>query len=342
MPKKLHTIILLLCLVAAACSKSEDFTVKGKIADGATMNVRAIYYEDGKMQNSVFPADKGAFAFKGHSPEGAVIELLANDYRLLGRFYAADGDEIELTLYPKSPSKIQFKGNEIGERWAKVLNDNAALLDSKNTAGINAFVAKYVSAHRDDIVSTLLLMTSYDWSSNPAEGERLLASIAAEARPARLVDGCTVNLARVGKQAVEARVVPFSYIDERDSLANFNPRRQEMALLAFSNENSGRADSIVPALKRIHNARANEKKLRVLDFSLDSDTLTWRRLIRPDSAKYDHGWVAGSVAAPAVRRLGIPRLPFFVVIDSAGTQLYRGGSIKAAEALLKKKGLKTE
>ena len=320
-------------LLLGACSKSDSFSVEGKLADGATMNLRAIYYDNGKLQNSVFPTDKGSFAFSGQSEHGTIVELLSNDYRVLGRFYAVNGDKIKLTLDPKSPSRIKIEGNEISERWAKVLNDNAKLLDSKNTAGINAFVAKYIGAHRDDIVSTLLLLTAYDWSADPTEAERLLASIAPEARPSQLVDGYTLNLERVGKKASQARVVPFSYLDERDSLAHFNPRRQSYALLAFSDDRSGRPDSVIPGLRRIHRDGAKAlPSLRVVDFSLDGDTITWRRQVRADSTSFDHGWAAGSVAAPAIALLGIPRLPYFVLVDSTGTQLFRGGSIRAAEA----------
>ncbi len=338
--KKLNFVVaqillaMLLVLLVSACSKDKGFAVEGHVSDGATMNIRALYYDNGKLQNSVFPTDKGAFVMRGTSADGTIVELLSNDYRLLGRFYAVDGDQLKVTLDPKSPNKIRVEGNETAQRWAKILNDNAKLLDSKNAVHINAFVAKYVGAHRGDIVSTLLLLTTYDWSINPAEGEKLLSTIKTEARPAHLVDGYSLNLARVGKQAGEARVVPFSYLDERDSLATFNPRRQAMALLSFTDESSGRSDSIIPALRRIHDSIPDVKTLRVLDFSMDGDTLTWRRAVCADSTKFDHGWAAGSVAAIAISRLGIPRLPFFVVVDSTGTQIYRGSSISQAEAAL--------
>ena len=47
--------------------------------------------------------------------------------------------------------------------------------------------------------------------------------------------------------------------------------------------------------------------------------------------------LAGSVAAPAFDLMGIQRLPYFLVVDSTGTQLYRGPSITQAEKTLKSK-----
>lgn len=357
----IHPLLLALLLLPmlCACSKKNAFSVEGSISDGATMNMRAIYYDGGRLQNSVFPTDKGNFAFEGSSADGTIVELLSNDYRVLGRFYAVDGDEIKVTLDPKSVNKIRIEGNEVSQRWAKVLNDNARLLDSRDSKGINAFIARYVGSHRSDIVSTLLMMTAYDWSVSPAEGEKLLSSISPGSRPARLVEGYEASLARVGRDAAQSRVVPFTYLDENDTIGVFNPRRSTIALLAFSDQNSGRSDSIVPTLKRIYSdAKAKgrlaaksqpvlsdrtdsvakgSKGLRILDFSMDGDTLSWRRGLRLDSAGFDHGWAAGSVAAPAVARLGIPRLPYFIVVDSTGAQVYRGPSLKAAEAALGKK-----
>lgn len=329
--------VLFSALLAVSCSKPKDFTVEGTLTDGSTINMRAIYIDNGHLENSVFPTDKGSFTLRGSSADGTIVELLTNDYRVLGRFYAKDGDKIKLKIDPKSPNKISVEGNEVSQRWAKLINDNARLLDSRDRQGINAFVAKYVAAHRDDLVATLLLLTAYDWAADPAGAEKLLLSIAPEARPSSLVDGYSMNLARVGKRATEARIVPFSYLDERDSLANFNPRRQKLALLSFSDDRSGRADSIVPGLKRIWQWRGGDTRLRVIDFSLDGDTLTWRRGVRRDSTAFDHGWVAGSVAAPAFDIMGIQRLPFFLVVDSTGTQLYRGPSITQAEKTLKSK-----
>ena len=39
-----------------------------------------------------------------------------------------------------------------------------------------------------------------------------------------------------------------------------------------------------------------------------------------------------SVGTPAVRELAIPRLPYYIVADSTGRQLYRGQSASRAEA----------
>ena len=68
--------------------------------------------------------------------------------------------------------------------------------------------------------------------------------------------------------------------------------------------------------------------------SMDADTMSWRRNVRADSVSWPTAWAAGAIAAPGVDRLGIPSVPYFIVADSTGRQLFRGRSIKQAEALV--------
>ncbi|MDE6121334.1 MAG: hypothetical protein K2F63_06050, partial [Muribaculaceae bacterium] len=63
------------------------------------------------------------------------------------------------------------------------------------------------------------------------------------------------------------------------------------------------------------------------------DTADWRKSVLPDSASWRQGWAAGTVSAIGVDRLAIPSLPFFVVCDSTGRQIYRGSDMTRACAL---------
>ena len=100
--------VIFAALLAVSCSKPKEFTVEGTLSDGSTINMRAIYIDNGHLENLVFPTDKGSFTLRGSSADGTIVELLTNDYRVLGRFYAKDGDKIKLKIDPKSPNKISI------------------------------------------------------------------------------------------------------------------------------------------------------------------------------------------------------------------------------------------
>ncbi len=326
----LITLLTLLSAILPGCSGPDSFEVKGHVKGDATINLRALYYVDGALQSSIFPADRGSFAFKGRAPEGAVVEILDNDYRLLGRFYAVNGDEIDVTIDPKSPAAMKVeKGNEAAIRWAQWLNANAKILDGRNSKAINALVAKYVKAHPQDIVSTLIVTTVYDASADPEGASKLLSSIAPEARPTALTDAFATLLTYADTSAGKRRVSPLTLMAQGDTVTTFSPRKHRLSLLVFSDENSGRADSIVPALRRLRKAHT-DKALGIIDISLDTDTLAWQSSTRNDTATWDAAWGTGGIASAALRPLAIPRLPYFIVTDSVGSQIYRGASISQA------------
>ena len=72
--------------------------------------------------------------------------------------------------------------------------------------------------------------------------------------------------------------------------------------------------------------------MAVVDLWLDADTLMWNRAFRSDTIPWQQAWVPGSVAGSAMAPLGIPTLPYFIVTDTAGRQLWRGTSARLARS----------
>lgn len=349
---KITILLVLMCTALCGCSKDPVFKVEGTLRGGETMNLRAVYYnEQGEMQTAIFPSDKGKFFIKGQTGRGTMVEILSGDYRPLGRFWAEPGDKIELTLDVKNPANITAKGNDVSERWSTFLRDNARVMGALDPQAKNALVAKYVRQNPDDLVSTLLVLTSYDHSVDPEGGRALLEKISPKAQPDYLVQALSANLARItGGQAAQT-LVAFPYLNTADSLDTYNPRHHRHTVLVFTDDASGRPDSLSQALQRLQRGRT-ARQLAILDFSLCTDTMTWHRQLRQDttvvpralsqqsarcalpaateSTVWRHAWAPGSVAAPALGRMALPRLPFIIVADSTGHQLYRGQSITQA------------
>lgn len=327
--KKLSLYLsFLLALVLMACSNDTKFKIEGEVAGNRTMNLRIIYFGNDNINSVLTAARDGKFVFEGSVPKGTIVEIFDNDYRVMGRLFAENGDKLKVKIDPKSPYACEVEGNEISQRWCKWNAENATTLNSRNSAAINALISKYVKAHKDDILSTLLLISCYDASLNPAEATQLMASINKEARLLAPVDAWTAGNAHVRDVSVKAKVLPIRYMDDKDSIRSFSVKGKRLSLLAFSDRKSGRRDSIIPAIRRMR------KRVNLLDMSTDIDTMAWRRSAREDSVEWSTAWVAGNVAAPGVDRLGVSSIPYFIVADSTGQQIYRGRSIKRAEAVV--------
>lgn len=327
--KNLSLYILLLCAVfVTACSGSGKFKVDGTVEGNRTMNLRVVYPGHDNINSVLIAAREGKFQFEGQAPDGALVQIYDNDYRLMGSFYAKDGDELHVRLNPASPAAISVKGNDVSERWCSWNKANMKALQSRSAAAVNKAVAEYVKGHKNDVLSALLIMADYDASLDPAGASRLMASLSKEARPAVLIGMWQGANARVNDRAATAKVLPVNYMDTRDSLCVFSVKGHRLSLLAFSSQNTGRKDSVLAALKRL-NGRVN-----MLDFSTDDDTVTWRRSHRSDSVSWRTAWAAGTISAPGIDRLGVPTVPFFIVADSTGRQLLRTPSVRRTEAFV--------
>lgn len=330
----LVALLALLGTALASCSDNDKFTVKGTVEGGSTMNLRFLFVGDDVTNNVLTAARDGKFEFSGEAPaDGTMVRILDNDYRPLATMFVRNGDEMKVKIDPRNPYGFKVEGNDESERLSQWVAGNAKTLSSRDSRAINAAVAKYVGAHKDDVVSAMLLATEYDAAADPAGAARLAESIAPAARLETVTGQWTaVNQGR-GASAADVKVLPIKYFDRNDTLSTFRPADARVNVLVFSNYDSQRADSLLPALKKLKGRLAN-RRLALLDMSLDLDTMTWRRFMRSDSVDWPTAWVAGGIAAPAVERLAVERLPFFIVADSAGRQVYRGPSLTRAVAVV--------
>lgn len=313
-------------LLLASCGDGDTFTVKGTIDGNPTMNVRYVFFANGQLNRGVTASREGKFEIKANSPEPTILEICDNDYRPMARLYVSNGDEFECQIKRDRPYELKVEGNDVSERWAKYLNDNRDEL-TQSASNANLTVERYVSQHPDDIVSTLLMLTSFDASHDALHADSLMSSINQQYRPAVLIDGFNAMLQRLVDQAVSEPVTPLLYYNRRDSLTTFSPMTKDYSLIVISDDSSPRADSIVPELRRLSKSPLRPK-LQIIDLSMDLDTVRWHKSIASDSARWQQGWVAASIASPGINRLGVPSLPFYILTDSSGVQLLRSPFIK--------------
>ena len=219
----------------------------------------------------------------------------------------------------------------MAQEWARFLRSNADSLTAGPLAA-NRAIGRYVADNTDNLVSTLLVITSYDTGRDPLGADSLLELISPAVRPAALTEGYNYLLQRLVDNSSRGPVLPFRYLDRRDSLRTFDPADAELSLLVVDNNRSGRADSIVPELKRLRE-RAG-RKLAVLEYSVDYDTIEWKRSTRRDTATWTQAWGAGGISARGLENLAVPTVPYFIVCDTAGTQLLRTPALTPATALI--------
>lgn len=325
-----YVAVAVVAIMAVACGHSDRFVIKGEVAGGASMNLRVVYYTAGRVVTGVTAATDGKFAFDGVAPEDALVELYDNDYRLLGRLVARNGDDMEVRVDPAAPASFIATGNDITDRMTAFVSGQA----SATTEARNAAVATYVGAHRDDPVSALLLMTQYDTAvGGTTTADSLMSLISPESRATDITAGYIAMLARVSSATSHAPIASIPYLASGAKPQILRMRSNALTFIAVGDRAHHR-DSVISVLKDL-SRHERQGDFAVADLSVDGDTIDWSRSLRADSATWMRGWVGGSISGSALGRLGISRLPFYIIVDSAGRQLWRGTSSETARAKAK-------
>lgn len=310
----------LAALALTACSNNEQFRVNGTIDDNATMNLRVSYSDNGAIRNIVTAARDGKFEFFASARQPSIVVISDYDNRPLARIYAANGETFDIKIDRRKPYGVEVEGNDVSRRWAEFLSDNGA--DIATGKG-NEIIAKYISAHPDDLLSTLLLISDYDSSSDVFAADSLLSLIDAKARPTSLTDSYTFMLERLVSDKANARVAPFRFINA-DTARTFRPFDHKASLLAFTSEDDEGYKKLAEMLER---QAKKDRKTFVADLRTDPTSVSYEGV---DTFARVRGRLPGGITAAGVEQLGIPSLPFFIVIDRKGSQLYRGNDSGAA------------
>lgn len=320
---------LCLLLATVGCKNNSSFKVEGDIAGAVSTNLHIVYPGNDVLNNVMIAARDGKFTFEGRSDEPTMVQILDNEYNLIGFLYAENGDNIKVHISGRPLAISAIEGNDVNLRLSKWLTANADILKSKDSSRINKAIAAYAGANHDDIVSSMLVVSLYDAQNDPVGALQLLENLSPQARPGHIVEGLSMGLQRVAAPQATGKVKTIEYLSYADSMASFKPATAKRSLLVFTGEVRHRADTLLTGLRTAKNEGAN-----VVEFTLSTDTFTWRASVRDDSTTWTHGWIPGGLSAPTVSTLGIPTLPFFIVTDGTGRQLYRGASLTAARAAL--------
>ena len=325
-PWHYHIIYLVLSAVMSACGHSDTYRIKGTLTDEASINLRIISYYDGAAHTALTAATDGKFQFEGTVGGPSVVEIYDNDYRILSRFIARNGDDIDLRIDRTNLYKGSANGNDFNKQLYAFYNEYADTLVSQDTAFRNKLVADYVASHPGDPVAQIIFAAEFDSSAeaDAMTADSVYSLLAPESYIFDFATPVSRLNSRIGDEASRQPVAAFTYKTKNNRTATFTPQRHRFNVIAVSDGVRGR-DSVVEALRKIAKYQ-NKNRLEILDLNVDSDTLVWSQTIRADSATWTQGWAAGAISGQALHRLALPGIPYFILTDSTGRQLWRGRS----------------
>ena len=317
---KLLISALTLCLTA--CGSDDSFTVLATVDGLGTQNVRAVYRSAGRVNVLPSMALDGKFQFSGNAPQPALIELYT------GSLVVRNGETVEVTYKLNEPGTMSAKGSKISEQIARFRTANAEALNSGNIEAVNKAVEQYVSGNRDNAAAPYIVLTMYDQALDPVMADSLLSMIDPKVRPAGdLVSSYRESLA-LGLDTLSV-FSPLELYTTGDSVTTVAPRGARGVLLAFSALNADEPhDSLVRRLNAVHDSL--KKRVRVVELSIVGDTGVWNAQIDSIKPRYTRCWEPGGISSPALGRIAVRRLPWYVAADSTGAIVYAGDELAGA------------
>lgn len=330
---RLPISLLLLPLLLWSCSRADHFTLEGELEGDATANVELTYYTDGGVRRTSAVAKEGRFTITGSSQQPALALLTISGGAPAASLIVDNGDRIKLTVDSAMTGLTRLSGSKPSEKLWKFTRDNSQTLVAGSDAEINRLVADYVRANRSDITAAALMVTSFRTPGHEAEADSLVALIDPEARPAEVMHNFSESLATQISSEARGKVTNMTLYDRRDTTVYFAPYNQSASLLAFLSVRPAQRDSALRVIRLLADSLPR-RRFKAVEVTLAPDSAEWKRLTARDSASWIQAWAPATIASPAMRRMAVPRVPFFIVADSTGTQIYRGSSAtRAAEAV---------
>lgn len=324
--------IILVSIMLAACGQSDSFTVTADIESLGVETLTLSYFSHGHLQqvNAHAPEAGKPVKLTGESADYTLAWLRRANGETVATFTARNGDHIKVTVTENSLPEIT--GNAPCDSLSIFLADNAQLVRKGHSPRLSEAVERYVTEHPQSVTSALLLVTLFDAAAQPAMADSLYSRLATEVKSPGIVDGWAEQLSLATIDLMTQKIPPLTIYGPADSAITLVATAKPYTLLAFSQ--GTRPDSVDRGMRDMRK-KHSAKRLEMLEITLDGDSAAWNTSFGRDSATWQRGWNPGGPASPALRRLSVPRTPFFIVADSTGTQIYRGPSVSAAATMIK-------
>lgn len=337
----------LMALMLGGCAKNE-FKVDFEFPKDHVGNYMMTYYawdsHGGRWIEHTVSIQEGKASVDGITRQPTLIYI--SDASQPGTYmmvYAERGDEIKVSGEGKDMASWTVTGNKLSERWSAWRK--GAYPKKKDIKTLHKSIEEYVKGNPKDELSAILLLTEWNRREDPEGFVRLWNMIDKDSRSQQLIDICGAT-DFLGVEFITDADGNLEYA--KDPKMNILPLRtrdrgldtlklNKPSFLYFFGENNAARRETADSLKFLLRAYPDSSKHVMADVYMDSDSTTWVNAIRRDSLKgMTRAWQPRGLAEGSMVRLGVRRLPWFVVKDKDAKEAYAGSDIKEATAAFRK------
>ncbi len=264
--------------------------------------------------------------------------------------YVERGDKIKISGEGNDMSSWTVTGNKTSERWSSWRKENK--IGSADNSRLEKHIDEFVKKNSSDKLSAIIMLIEWNRRENPEGFLKLWNSISKGARSQEIIEMCGAtdllgvefttkadgNLASA-KDPKFNKVVFRSRDNGVDTLI-FN--KVKGTLLYFFTDNNSARHETADTIRNLSKAFPDSLKRIISDIAVDCDSMTWTMAIRNDSITgVVRAWQPKGIAEDEMVKLGIVRIPWFIVKDKDGNESYAGDDLKKAADQFRKEMNKT-
>lgn len=324
----------LFVLLLAGCGKSEfflDFTLPEDLSE----NFDVIYYatdkKGGLTIQAVASVMKGQCSLRGVTKLPTLIYLTAKKSKIPLVIYAERGNKITISGDSNEPLSWNVAGNDINQKLTAWREENLQTLKGANAESINKSVATFIENNPEDPVSLILLLCYFDRSVDENGYSDLMAALSSVDNKEQWItiaaraDQMTLSAAKPAR--IESLALR-SMQGGADTL--FFDGKQPGLLMFWQNDIKNRKE-LMDSLKTVVKEFSDSTSRIIADINLDPDSIVWKNTIKRDSLKnVARLWAPAGLADESVMKLKVGSLPYYIVLNKKGQQIYRGSDFDLA------------
>lgn len=324
---------LVLGLLLAGCAKNE-IKLSFDLPADYNQPCRLLYYSTGKEGDIIKETVVDIREGKGESilplkkPSIMYIFSAVSKYPVL-ILYVERGDNIKISGKSGAVEEWKVSGSKISEEVNEWRLKNLALIKEKEDSPekLNKAVAKYVEDNPDSFASAIILYFYFTRLDREKEFYKLQAKLSKDVTGNDLLMQA-LSMPDIITGLPEEYKIPKELVFTTDSgyADTLKLARGKASLLIFRN-----TFPLEVPMDTIKSVVKKTKGKNVVELFMDADSAQWRRYLRRDTIKgMTRMWLPLGLADTVVIKMGIRRIPQFMVTDGKGREVYKGSDWERA------------
>lgn len=306
--------LLLLCAVLASCGPSgNSFRIKGKFQD---MQAGELYIYNLSADNArldTLTVRDGAFIYKGSvSQTTPFILVFPNGTEQV--IFAGKGEDLSYEATANDLKNYVVNGSKEN----KLMNQFRKETYSLNPADVVATALTYIKENSSSPVA-LYLFDHYFADNADVSSKELLStlSLLKESWPDNSHLNDIEGRTTIAERCTVGKTMPDVTLTRRNrTTTKLWSRQSDYNIIAFWATWKQNGYDIPWQLRQMNDAHRDKGNLRIVAVSLDVERNRWEDATRNDTiGTLEHYCDLLSFESPALKKLGITTVPFFVITD---------------------------